>query len=153
MPRSWWLLGAAVLVPCNGCMEARVEHTVRKVTTEDVRRDAEKAVDTSARAAAQAAWDDVRQAFQDAAKEFRRGDDGDHEVDHVVATSLLSQSSRPSPKSAIHTNRARSSLPWAVSGQRSTRKKLTGTESGSRRAAAQAAKASAPGSTALGRSS
>ena len=74
-------------------------------------------------------------------------------IDQVVATSRLSQSSRPSPKSAIHTNRARSSLPWAVSGQRSTRKKLTGTESGSRRAAAQAAKASAPGSAAFGRSS
>ena len=59
----------------------------------------------------------------------------------MVATSLLSQISRPSPKSAIHTNRARSSLPWAVSGQRSTGKKLTGIESGSRRAAAQAAKA------------
>ena len=78
---------------------------------------------------------------------------GDHEGDHLVATSLLSQSSRPSPKSAIHTNRARSSLPWAVSGQRSTGKKLTGIESGSRRAGAQAAKASAPGSTAFGRSS
>lgn len=78
---------------------------------------------------------------------------GDHQADRVVATNLLPQSSRPSPKSAIHTNRARSSLPWAVSGQRLTRKKLTGTESGSRRAAAQAAKASAPGSTAPGRSS
>ena len=54
MSRSWWLLGAAVLVSCNGCMEAPVEHTVRKVTTEDVRHDAEKAVDTSAHAAAQA---------------------------------------------------------------------------------------------------
>ena len=57
MTRSWLLLGAAVLVTCNGCMEAPVEHTVRKVTTEDVRRDAEKAVDTSARAAAQAKED------------------------------------------------------------------------------------------------
>lgn len=57
MPRSWWLLSAAVLVTCSGCMEAPVEHTVRKVTTEDVRRDAEKAVDTSARAAAQAKED------------------------------------------------------------------------------------------------
>ena len=57
MPRSWWLLSAAVLVTCTGCTEAPVEHTVRKVTTEDVRRDAEKAVDTSARAAAQAKED------------------------------------------------------------------------------------------------
>ena len=54
MSRSWWLLSAAVLVSCCGCMEAPVEHTVRKVTTEDVRHDAEKAVDTSAHAAAQA---------------------------------------------------------------------------------------------------
>jgi hypothetical protein len=38
-------------------MEAPVKHTVRKVTTEDVRHDAEKAVDTSARAAAQAKED------------------------------------------------------------------------------------------------
>lgn len=57
MSRSWGLLSAAVLVTCNGCMEAPVEHTVRKVTTEDVRRDAEKAVDTSAHAAAQAKED------------------------------------------------------------------------------------------------
>lgn len=57
MPRSWWLLSAAVLVSCNGCMEAPVEHTVRKVTTEDVRRDTEKAVDTATRAAAQAKED------------------------------------------------------------------------------------------------
>ena len=35
-------------------MEEPVERTVRKVTTEDVRHDAEKAVDTSAYAAAQA---------------------------------------------------------------------------------------------------
>lgn len=57
MSRSWWLLSAAVLVTCNGCMEAPVEHTVRKVTTEGVRRDAEQAVDTSAHAAAQAKED------------------------------------------------------------------------------------------------
>lgn len=54
MPRSWWLLSAAVLVSCNGCMQAPVEHAARKVTTEDVRRDTEKAVDTASRAAAQA---------------------------------------------------------------------------------------------------
>jgi hypothetical protein len=57
MPSSWWLLSAAVLVSCNGCMRAPVEHTVRKVTTEDVRRDTEKAVDTATRAAAQAKED------------------------------------------------------------------------------------------------
>jgi chromosome segregation ATPase len=38
-------------------MQAPVEHTVRKVTTEDVRRDTEKAVDTAARAATQAKED------------------------------------------------------------------------------------------------
>ena len=57
MLRSWWLLSAAVLVSCTGCMEAPVEHTVRKVTTEDVRRDAEKAIDTATRAAAQSKED------------------------------------------------------------------------------------------------
>lgn len=57
MPRSWWLLRAAILMSCNGCMEAPVEHTVRKVTTEDVRRDTEKAVDTATRAAAEAKED------------------------------------------------------------------------------------------------
>lgn len=57
MPRSWWLLSAAVLVSCNGCMQAPVEHTVRKVTTEDVRRDTDKAVDTATRAAAQSKED------------------------------------------------------------------------------------------------
>jgi chromosome segregation ATPase len=54
---SWWLLSAAVLVVSTGCMEAPVEHTVRKVATEDVRRDTEKAVDTAARAATQAKED------------------------------------------------------------------------------------------------
>jgi hypothetical protein len=38
-------------------MQAPVEHTVRKVTTEDVRRDTEKAVDTATRAATQAKED------------------------------------------------------------------------------------------------
>ncbi len=57
MPSSWWLLSAAVLVSCSGCMQAPVEHTVRKVTTEDVRRDTEKAVDTATRAATQAKED------------------------------------------------------------------------------------------------
>lgn len=54
MPRSWWLLHAAVLVSCHGCMKAPVEHTARKVTTEDVLHDTKKAVDTATRAAAQA---------------------------------------------------------------------------------------------------
>ena len=74
-----------------------VEHTVRKVTPDDVRRDTGKAMATAAQAAtqakedfemrltssladmdaeiakekgAQSAWDDVRQAFQAAAEEF-----------------------------------------------------------------------------------
>lgn len=54
---SWlpsWLLGAAILLSCAGCVEPPVEHTVRKVTADDVRRDTEKAVDTAAKAAAQA---------------------------------------------------------------------------------------------------
>jgi uncharacterized NAD(P)/FAD-binding protein YdhS len=38
-------------------MQAPVEHTVRKVTTEDVRRDTEQAVDTATRAAWQAKED------------------------------------------------------------------------------------------------
>lgn len=54
MIRSWWLLSAAVLLSVSGCSEAPVEHTVRKVTVEDVRRDAEKAVDTATAAAMQA---------------------------------------------------------------------------------------------------
>ena len=57
MPRSWLLLSAAVLVSCNGCMEAPVEHTVRRVTPEDVRRDMGKAMDTAAKAAIQAKED------------------------------------------------------------------------------------------------
>jgi uncharacterized protein YicC (UPF0701 family) len=60
MHRSSWLLSAlsaAVLVSCNGCTQAPVEHTVRKVTTEDVVHDTETAVDTATRAAAQAKED------------------------------------------------------------------------------------------------
>ena len=57
MPRSLLLLSAAVLVSCNGCMEAPVEHTVRRVTPEDVRRDMGKAMDTAAKAAIQAKED------------------------------------------------------------------------------------------------
>jgi Skp family chaperone for outer membrane proteins len=54
MLRSSWLLSAAILVSCAGCAEAPVEHTVRKVTAEDVRRDTDKAVDTAGQAATQA---------------------------------------------------------------------------------------------------
>jgi hypothetical protein len=54
MLRSLWPLSAAVLVSCAGCSEPPVEHTVRKVTAEDVRRDTEKAADTATKAAAQA---------------------------------------------------------------------------------------------------
>lgn len=57
MTRSFWLLSAAVLVSSSGCGQAPVEHTVRKVTTEDVRRDTAKAVDTATQAAVQAEQD------------------------------------------------------------------------------------------------
>ena len=57
MLRSLWLLSAAVLVSCAGCAEPPVEHTVRKVTVEDVRRDTEKAADTATKAATQAKED------------------------------------------------------------------------------------------------
>ena len=55
--RSWWLLSAAVLLAGSGCTKAPVEHTVRKVTVEDVRRDTDKAVDTATAAAVQAKED------------------------------------------------------------------------------------------------
>jgi hypothetical protein len=59
--RSWWLLSAAVVFAGSGCTKAPVEHTVRKVpsevSTEDVRRDTEKAVDTAKDAAVQAKKD------------------------------------------------------------------------------------------------
>ena len=58
---SLWLLSAAVLFAGSGCTKAPVEHTVRKipseVSTEDVRRDTEKAVDTAKDAAVQAKKD------------------------------------------------------------------------------------------------
>ena len=57
MLRSSWLFSAAVLMACAGCAEPPVEHTVRKVTAEDVRRDTEKAVDTATKAATQAKED------------------------------------------------------------------------------------------------
>jgi hypothetical protein len=57
MLRSFCLLSAAVCVCVSGCSEAPVEHTVRKVTTEDVGRDAAKAVDTATKAATQAKED------------------------------------------------------------------------------------------------
>jgi hypothetical protein len=59
--RSWLLLSAAIVLAGSGCTQAPVEHTVRKVpsevTTEDVRRDTEKAVDTAKDAAVQAKED------------------------------------------------------------------------------------------------
>ena len=57
MLRSWLLLSAAVLVTCNGCTKAPVEHTVRKVIPEDVERDTAKAMDTVTKAATQAKED------------------------------------------------------------------------------------------------
>jgi len=57
MLRSSWLLSAAALMSCAGCAEQLAEHTVRKVTAEDVRRDTQKAVDTATQAATQAAED------------------------------------------------------------------------------------------------
>ncbi len=54
---SWMLLGAAVLLNGSGCTEAPVEHTVRKVTIDDVRRDADTAVDTATAAVVQAKKD------------------------------------------------------------------------------------------------
>jgi len=83
MTRSWLLLGAAVLVTCNGCMEAPVEHTVRKVTTEDVRRDAEKAVDTSARAAAEAK-EDFEMRLKASLAEMKEEIDRLHEKGHAL---------------------------------------------------------------------
>lgn len=53
MPRSLLLLSAAVLVSCNGCMEAPVEHTVRKVAPEDVAGTTDKPVDSATQPAAQ----------------------------------------------------------------------------------------------------
>ena len=83
MTRSWLLLGAAVLVTCNGCMEAPVKHTVRKVTTEDVRHDAEKAVDTSARAAAQAK-EDFEMRLKASLAEMEKEIDRLHEKGHAL---------------------------------------------------------------------
>jgi len=59
MPRSSWLVSAAVVASCGlgGCSQAPVEHTVRKVTAEDVHRDMEKAADTATKAATQAKED------------------------------------------------------------------------------------------------
>jgi hypothetical protein len=59
MHRSSSLLLAAVVASSiwSGCSQPPVEHTVRRVTTEDVRRDTETAVDTAAQAAIQAKED------------------------------------------------------------------------------------------------
>ena len=54
---SWMLLGTAVLLNGSGCTKAPVEHTVRKVTIDDVRRDADTAVDTATAAVVQAKKD------------------------------------------------------------------------------------------------
>ena len=55
--RSWLLLSAACVLNVSGCTKAPVEHTVRKVTIDDVRRDADTAVDTATAAAVQAKKD------------------------------------------------------------------------------------------------
>jgi dihydroxyacetone kinase len=83
MRRSWWLLGAAILVTCTGCTEAPVEHTVRKVTTEDVRHDAEKAVDTSAHAVAQAK-EDFETHLKASLTEMEKEIDRLHEKGHAL---------------------------------------------------------------------
>ena len=54
---SWCLLCSLALLAGSGCTKAPVEHTVRKVTIEDVRRDTDKAVDTAKDAAVQARED------------------------------------------------------------------------------------------------
>lgn len=83
MTRSWWLLSAAVVVSCNGCMQAPVEHTVRKVTTEDVLRDTEKAVDTATRAAAQAK-EDFETRFKASLAEVEEKTERLHEKGHAL---------------------------------------------------------------------
>ena len=55
--QSWMLLVAAVLFNGSGCTKAPVEHTVRKVTIDDVRHDADTAVDTATAAVVQAEKD------------------------------------------------------------------------------------------------
>jgi len=59
MRRSSWLLSAALVASLSfgGCSQPPVEHTVRKVPTEDVRGDAEQAADTATKAATQAKED------------------------------------------------------------------------------------------------
>jgi hypothetical protein len=64
-------------------MEAPVKHTVRKVTTEDVRHDAEKAVDTSARAAAQAK-EDFEMRLKASLAEMEKEIDRLHEKGHAL---------------------------------------------------------------------
>jgi len=55
MLRSSWLVSAAAVAffTASGCSQPPVEHTVDKVTAEDVRRDTSKAVDTATMAATQ----------------------------------------------------------------------------------------------------
>jgi hypothetical protein len=59
MLRSSLRLCSAVVASfgLSGCSQPPVEHTVRKVTAEDVRRDTDKAVDTATKAATQAKED------------------------------------------------------------------------------------------------
>ena len=57
MLRFWLPLNAVVLLVVSGCAEAPVKHTVLKVPTEDVRRDAADAGDTATAAAKQSKAD------------------------------------------------------------------------------------------------
>ena len=57
MLRFWLPLNAVVLLVVSGCAEAPVKHTVLKVPTEDVRRDAADAGNTATAAAKQSKED------------------------------------------------------------------------------------------------
>jgi len=59
MAHSWLLLSAAVLVSCSGCTEAPVEHTVRKVASEDVADTTANPVESARQLAAQ-----TRESFE-----------------------------------------------------------------------------------------
>ena len=83
MLRSSWLLSAAMMVSCAGCAEAPVEHTVRKVTADDVRRDTEKAADTATRAATQAK-EDFEMRLKAGLAEMEKEIDRLHEKGHAL---------------------------------------------------------------------
>jgi hypothetical protein len=83
MLRSSWLLSVAMMVSCAGCAEAPVEHTVRKVTAEDVRRDTEKAADTATRAATQAK-EDFEMRLKASLAEMEKEIDRLHEKGHAL---------------------------------------------------------------------